>query len=52
MPFAGYPDFAACVADQMKKGYSKGAAQKICGYLEAKAEDKRKKSADQAKKDR
>lgn len=30
-----YKDFAACVAAQQKKGYSKMSAQKICGAIEA-----------------
>ena len=36
MPIGDYPDFKACVADQVKKCKSKESAQKICGYLEKK----------------
>jgi len=36
MPLGDYPNFAACVADQKKKGKSEKSAQKICGYLEQK----------------
>src|SRR5215831_13786228 len=35
MPFAGYTNFAECVADQLKKGKSKAAAQRICGALQS-----------------
>jgi len=37
-PFAGYPDFDACVADQKQKGKSDTAARKICGALQARVE--------------
>jgi len=35
MPFAGYTNFAECIADQLRKGKSKAAAQKICGALQS-----------------
>lgn len=38
LPFAGYDDFAACVADQKSKGHSDESAHKICGALQAKVE--------------
>ena len=46
MPFSGYPDFDACVQDQMKKhkgekGFKKENAQRICGFIQARAEAKR-----------
>lgn len=34
MPLGKYPDFASCVADQMKNGNSKESANKICGTIE------------------
>jgi hypothetical protein len=34
MPIGPYPDFAACVAAQKKRGKSDEAAHKICGYIE------------------
>lgn len=37
-PFAGYTDFAACLVDQKSKGYSKKAAQAMCGRMQADAE--------------
>lgn len=40
MPFAGYKNFAACVAAQKKKGKSDKSAKKICGYLKNKTEGK------------
>src|SRR3990172_1937952 len=41
MPFGGYADFNACVADQIKKGHSKESAKKICGSIKAKVEGKK-----------
>ncbi len=38
MPFAGYKNFAACLAAQKKKGKSDESAKKICGYLKNKTE--------------
>jgi HK97 family phage prohead protease len=38
MPFSGYENFAACVADQKSKGKSDESAKKICGALQAKTE--------------
>jgi hypothetical protein len=38
MPFGGYSDFDACVADQIKKGKDKDSATKICGAMQAQAE--------------
>jgi len=35
MPIGPYTDFAACVADQKKKGYSDDVSSKICGKIEA-----------------
>jgi len=40
MPFAGYENFDACTAHQMKKGKSKESANKICGALQSKIEGK------------
>jgi hypothetical protein len=40
MPFAGFKNFAACVAAQKKKGKSDESAKKICGALQKKAEGK------------
>jgi len=42
MPFAGYKDFDACVADQQSKGYSEEQARKICGALQAEEEGREK----------
>ena len=42
MPFAGFKDFAACVAAQKKKGKSDESAKKICGALQKKAEGETK----------
>jgi hypothetical protein len=36
MPIGPYPDFAACVAAQKRRGKSDEAAHKICGYIEHK----------------
>lgn len=44
MPFAGYENFAACVADQKRKGKSDESAHKICGALQAKVEKDSKMS--------
>jgi hypothetical protein len=41
MPFAGYSNFDACVADQTKRGKSDESARKICGALQARAENKK-----------
>lgn len=38
MPFANYESFAACVADQVKKGHTKAAAHRICGEIQNRAE--------------
>lgn len=37
-PFAGYDDFAACVAEQVANGKSEDAARRICGSLQAETE--------------
>ena len=34
MPMGKYPDFASCIRDQMKKGYSKEQAGGVCGLIE------------------
>jgi len=39
-PFAGYSNWDACIRDQLKKGKSKESAEKICGYLKKKYENK------------
>jgi len=50
-PFAGFPDFDACVTQMTKpkkeggQGYSEETARKVCGALQAKHE-KKKKDAD------
>jgi len=36
MPFAGFANFAACIADQRSKGKDLDSAKKICGKLQAK----------------
>ena len=41
MPFAGYADFNECIIDQINKGHTQEEAQRICGYLQAKAEKKK-----------
>jgi|GEM_PF-4604014 len=41
MPIGDYENFAACVADQIKKGKSEESAKKICGALQAKVEGKK-----------
>jgi hypothetical protein len=41
MPFAGYQNFAACVADQKNKGKSDEASRAICGSLQAKYESQK-----------
>tara|TARA_Y100000310_G_scaffold285517_1_gene309039 strand:+ start:1604 stop:2848 length:1245 start_codon:yes stop_codon:yes gene_type:complete len=38
MPVGPYPTFDACVIDQVKKGSTKLAAQKICGEIEKKSQ--------------
>jgi len=38
MPFAGYTDFDACVADHVSQGKSAERARRICGAIKAKAE--------------
>ncbi|HUU77503.1 MAG TPA: hypothetical protein VMX55_04105 [candidate division Zixibacteria bacterium] len=43
MPFANYPDWGSCVIDQMKKGKSKEVANKICGALKKKFENRERK---------
>jgi hypothetical protein len=50
MPFSGYEDFAACVTDQKKKGHTEEEARKICGYLQDKAEKRKKLIEEQVKK--
>tara|TARA_A100000172_G_scaffold65331_1_gene44826 strand:+ start:2068 stop:2682 length:615 start_codon:yes stop_codon:yes gene_type:complete len=40
MPFAGYENFRACVADQKSKGKSEDAANAICGSLQAQYKEK------------
>lgn len=40
MPFAGYENFDACVADQVSRGKSQEAAAKICGKLQAEHKQK------------
>ena len=45
MPFAGFKDFAACVAAQKSKGKSDLSARKICGTIQAKVEGARKRSS-------
>jgi hypothetical protein len=44
MPFAGFKDFEACVVAQMRKGFSRERAEKICGKIKHKVEGKGKKS--------
>jgi hypothetical protein len=39
MPFAGFPDFEACVAKQKSLGHSKDTAERICGFLKHKYEN-------------
>ena len=46
MPFGyncEYPDFDACVKAQMKAGHNKISAQKICGSIKNKTEEKCRK---------
>ncbi|MFQ5695771.1 MAG: hypothetical protein ACE5HB_07270, partial [Terriglobia bacterium] len=38
MPFAGFENFEACVAAQIKRGESEESARAICGRLQAEAE--------------
>lgn len=38
MPFAGFQNFQACVAAQIKDGKSEESARRICGKLQAEAE--------------
>lgn len=47
-PFAGYKDFAACVADQKDGGKDDEAARKICGALQAEAETEKAKKKPKA----
>lgn len=47
MPIGPYPDFAACVAAQKKRGKSDESAHKICGYLEQKAKHKHMSTSEQ-----
>jgi len=42
MPIGPYPNFEACVLDQMRKGKSKAAAQRICGEIEKRSRGKQK----------
>jgi hypothetical protein len=35
MPFAGFPDFEACVEEQLARDHGEEAARKICGSLQA-----------------
>lgn len=48
MPFSGFKNFSSCLTAQRAKGKSQESAEKICGYLQAKAEGtykgKKKKS--------
>lgn len=46
MPIGPYPDFAACVAAQKRRGKSDESAHKICGYLEQKAKHKKMSTVD------
>ena len=41
MPFAGYVNFDACVADQVSNGKSPEAARRICGALQARVEGRK-----------
>lgn len=38
-----YPDFDACVRDQMSRGHSRKQAEKICGSLQEETEEKCRK---------
>ena len=40
MPMGKYKDWDSCVAAQTKKGRSKESAQRICGAIKKKTEDK------------
>ena len=45
IPFSGYPTFAACVSDQMRKhkgekGFTIDNARRICGFLEKRSKQK------------
>lgn len=40
MPIGPYPDFAACVSAQKRRGKSDVSAHKICGYLEQRVKHK------------
>jgi len=44
-PFGGYSNWDACIRDQLKKGKSKESAEKICGYLKKKYENKPSENA-------
>lgn len=43
MPFAGFKNFDECLRKIMKDGKSKLSAQKICGSLQSKHENKKSK---------
>ncbi len=45
-PFAGFENFDSCVEAQMDKGNSEESAKKICGSIQARTEDKKKKDGD------
>lgn len=40
LPFASYPNMAACIKDQMKKGYNKTQAGAVCATIHKKATGK------------
>ena len=46
-PFAGFDSFDACKKMQMDDGKSEESANKICGFLQAKAENKEKEAKKQ-----
>jgi hypothetical protein len=43
MSIGPYKDWDECVADQMKKGYSKEIAEKICGKIEQLTKEREEK---------
>ena len=49
MPFAGFKDWEDCIKTLMEEGYSKSAAQKICGALKARFEGEKNKSSNTQK---
>jgi hypothetical protein len=47
MPIGPYPDFAACVTAQRKRGKSDIAARKICGTIEQNVKHHKEMSTEQ-----